>query len=422
VPRGFLVPYLKLDEIILIFAIIGTLAHYSILSLFKVEKVELFIIIMVLIGCTLPLIGQNIRGWPLDVFGAIAVFKPLFIYKLLIINIRSARQTRVALTLLITSSIIVSVLAILQFIDFPGVRLLLANIYFESYAPFFIDPNRNIANLSMTSTLGDKNTLGGYAALISIITVTFLLNRTFKVGFLSLLLAASLITLVLSGSSSSTISFLFAFLVLLIFTKKLKSGPAIAVVLLCACLAGLFGKEIIQLQLKRQFISNTITDRSTKEVKKTYGLPRTVIVRYYLAVFLGTRIIEDRYAIALGFGSGDKAEKMLPWGTTEIGYLKMFFHYGAVYMVIYILFYLYIIRFQKKCAKTFKPGQLGYTIFSALYAATVFMIFANLIFPYYSAAGSTHIFYILLGLFFGLLKRERICANLPNRPGILAFN
>jgi hypothetical protein len=143
-------------------------------------------------------------------------------------------------------------------------------------------------------------------------------------------------------------------------------------------------------------------------------LPRSILTRGLLAKYLFTLMVQDGLALFTGFGAGENARALLPWGTAESGYMTMLFFYGTLFVLAYLLLLKTVFSQARRLRRSLPPGEeMGRGIATAVISIVAAMAVMNIVHPYYTAAGVTHYFWIVLGCMMALrgLYRRRPVAD-----------
>jgi hypothetical protein len=422
-PRGVYVPGLKLDEILIILFLGLNLLLPAKRIYFRFTQIDIIYLVIFLAGSLLPFMGAYLRGQQPNWVEAVALLKPFMLYHLVVVSFNNRRQLAWALGFLLIGSLFVAMVAILQLVNFADVRSLLARIYYDTSAPALLRGTFNRA----TSTLGNWNALGGYAALGALLCLSLLRYRkAINLRLLILIaLAANIGMLLLAGSSSSLIGFFIGLVVFWIMRpnkRRLPKGYPISLLLVFILILIVFavmGRTVIEEQIQRQ-MQLYVYDRVTQSYYPTHGIPASIIVRWLLSKSLLRTIIEDRTAMLTGFGTGTDAIELLPWGTPESGYMAMFFFYGPLFVFLYLLLFIVIFSMSLKLkARLDKMDDLGLSLTTAVSIIAVSISFMNIIHSYYSAAGVTHYFWILIGCMVALAKINYMESQIKS-PEVLA--
>ena len=412
-PRGAYVPFLKLDELLIIVFFAISFLVPGIKNRFRFTRIDIAFFFVFLAGSVLPFLGVLYRGQSPDWFEAVALLKPIILYRLILLTVGDRRSVSMAVVLLLTASVLVSMLAVLQLLDFANIRSFLAGLYYDSSAPLLVTrPDLFRA----TSTLGNWNALGGYAALGAILSLA-LLPHSKSLGFPALMpiaLAANLSSLILSGSSSSIIGFLIgAFVLWRLKSRRIRSrGSILLLTFLLVILIGgvafaVAGKDVLQQQVERQISQDYVADLVTGEIHRTYGLPRSIVSRWYLINYLFNKLFDDKLALLVGFGPGSTGLELLPTATAESGYMVMLFFYGMVFVISYFYLYRIVYIHAKRTRVQFNnKSDLGYALATAGMVFTVAIVVMNIIHAYYTAAGVSHYYWIIVASMMAMLKKD----------------
>jgi hypothetical protein len=408
VPRGAYFPGLKLDEILIILLFGLYLLPPLKAKDFRLTQIDIIYLLIFLAGSFLPFVGAYLRGHQPEWVEAIALLKPFILYRLVFMTLGNRRDVSWTIGLLLVGSLSVSILAILQLLDIAGLRSLIAQIYYDTSAPALL----RATFIRATSTLGNWNALGGYAALGALLSLSLLRYRkAIKFPLLvPVALAANVGTLFLAGSSSSIIGFLVGLIVFWILRPRrarLSRGNRISlflVLILVLLVFSIAGRTVIAEQIERQ-AKLYVYDRATQSYQPTSGLPASLVERWLLVRHLFSTIIDDRTALLTGFGTGSEAIELLPWGTPESGYMAMLFFYGTPFLLLYLFLLVTILLISRKLqAKVDKKDHLGLSLTTAVISSTIAMGFMNIVHSYYSAAGVTHYFWIMVACLTALTK------------------
>lgn len=413
-PRDLLPIPLKIDEILIVLGLVAFVISPHTSKRLRFTKIDLMFILLVAAGTILPTIGTLIREVQPDWLNVIALVKPYLLFRLVVMTIDTRQKVRCSLILLMLPPILVSIIALLQLYNFGDMQGHLANIYYDTPAVQVL--TRNISGigsfLRATSTLGNWNALGSYSALAAFLSISIWRTKS-DLRFRNLpgiSFASSLGSLLLAGSSSSFFGFISGGMVVIIgglrrirIRKKHLVGFAL-VILVMIVLYLIIGSDIIQAQVTRQS-SPYIYDRASEQYYPTYGLPASLMVRWYLAKHLFLLISNDQTAFVTGFGENEYSLSLLPWGTAESGYVGMFFFYGPFYVLFYFMLMFTAFLYSWRIGRTsINQDKTLYNLSLALNGMIVSMVVMNIISSYYSAAGTSHIFFITMALLMSCMR------------------
>lgn len=398
--RGLLVPGLKIDEIVLVLCLVGvSLDNWNKIS-FSLNKVDYVFFLIIFTGLASQIICAIYRGWPLPIGELLSFFKGYIIYRIVYRSISTHDEVNKTFWLLIFSGLLVSLIGLLQIYDVYNMRHFLSVIYPDSTA--FSLLRDDVQNLSATSTIGDKNALGGYLSLVIILLVfSRKILRLNKILY-SAVISFSFVGLAMSGSSSAILSLLIALMVYSFFAIKIFKISNLKYIffsIILLFIISIASYDVIKTQVVRQFDRSVVVDRASGDIVNTYGLPGSLVVRGYLLIYLSDMILDDKISLLFGFGRSEAAMELLPWGSPEIGYLYMIYHFGIFFLFANLyLFVFFIKRYFKLNSTSFMTELYSSQLLKVVFVASVFNVSANLIYPYYVSAGVSHLFFILIGL------------------------
>lgn len=399
IPRGAYVPGLKLDEVLIIVSLLMCLVRRNVNKI-QLTKIDYAYLFMFLMGTVLPVLGVVARGQSPDWAEVIALLKQYALYRLIVMTLNSRSHLSRAVVLLLLPSLLVSVVALLQLLDVASIRSLLSDIYYEGGA-FSVGSQVYRA----TATLSNWNSLGGYAALGACLSLALIRHRkALMIPWLApVALAANLSMLMLAGSSSSVVGFMSgAFVWWILRSRRARLQKRHLLYILLILVVGsvvlvVAGQAVLQKQIERQRPSEVV-DRATGRTVVISWVPRSVVVRWLLARYLFGLIAEDGLALLTGFGVGEDALALLPWGTAESGYMTMLFFYGPLFVLAYLVLLRVIVSQARRIRKHLKADdELGMAITTAVISITFAMGVMNIISTYYSEAGVTHYFWTVIG-------------------------
>jgi hypothetical protein len=430
-PRGTYIPVLKLDEVLIILGFLVWVFSPISPKRLTLSKIDLIFILLIFVGAILPVIGQRLRGWQTEWIELIAITKGYLIYRLILFAVSTREQAQKIVILLLVPICFVFMIALLQMLNIFNMREILANVYGGS--GLYV---QNAGNLGIyfraTSTLGNWNALGSYATFGALLSVALMIyqskNNRNNYYLLVPVFASCLGILILAGSSSSIIGFLLGVLGLA-FSEMKKINirriikfllPVIVVVYIVFIY---LGQQVLQIQINRQ-ANEVLFFRPTGEFVNTYGLPASLAIRGHLAYYLFGVMKADGIALLTGFGEGQLARDMLSWSTAESGYMSMLFYYGPLYLITYLVLLITIFSYLKRIKR--QINRQFTTVLALIVAAayaTAAMGVMNIISSYYTAAGSSHFFWILIAIAIGVSRitdstlDDNAISNIPIEQG-----
>jgi hypothetical protein len=396
---------LSLDEFLLIL-----LFSFSILRFFLLYKKRTnYIFKVILFILVISLFCGYFSSWVFESDFSSSFTKlikfPIIFFTSYLLQKTTTISYSMIIKLLYFNSLVVSLIGIFQFFNLMGVRNLLFLIY-----PIRMNFETVIlgSNIGATSVWGDKNTFGGYLLFIIIIIIVSTFKRAnnrivfknIRNNNIILVLLLDISALFLTGSSSSILCLLI--FIYLYFFYKIKQNYKYVnyvFVLIVILTFYLIFSDVIDNQIFRQFSNDKTYSRVFGTEIETYYLPRSMVERFTLVPFVFG--LYDQYPLSFicGFGYSDKAFDLLPWGTTEIGYLNMLYHSGIFFLVLYVFLFTQI--YKKSKAKI--SIDIKYEILNYL---CLMMVILNFVFVFYRSFSTATIFFILLG-FTNLNKIEK---------------
>lgn len=415
-PRGLLPVPFKIDELLIVFGILVFVISPAKSKRLILTKIDLVFVVLVISGAILPVIGMLFRNTEPNWLDVIALAKPYFLYRLVVMTIDDRPKLNRTLVLLLLPPLLVSVIALLQLLNVGNMQTYLAKIYYDTPAVQVLTRNLTGINLFLraTSTLGNWNALGSYSAMVAILCFS-LMRATSKPQFKSLpaiSFALAIGGLLLAGSSSSWVGFIVGgFVVVLGGLKRfrLRKNHLIGATLIILVLVvgiQIVGGDIVEAQINRQSASY-IYDRASEQYYPTHGFPASVVARWYLAKHLFRLIWNDQIALFAGFGENEYSISLLPWGTAESGYVGMLFFYGPFYLISYFLLMFTALMYGLRLGKRFiTQDKTLYSLTLALNGMIIAMVVMNLISSYYSAAGTSHFFIITMALVMSCHRKQ----------------
>jgi hypothetical protein len=429
-PRGLFIPGFKIDEILIILVLVLHFISPNKNKNLKLNRIDSIFIMFLLSGFILSTLGMVLRGWDVNLLEFGTLFKPYFIFRLLLFTIDDIKKIRKVVILLLLPIFLVSLLAIMQILNLGNVRAQLASVYSDTPTTVLLNEALTASQLSLrlraTSTLGHWNALGGYSALVAFLSLAFIPHgRALRLSWLpALAFTASVVSLILTGSSNSLVGFSIGLVLWWFLQGKnyfIKSNPITRKMIFLSFLFILIvvsvgyatiGKSIIHTQIARQSVAH-IYDRATLEYYPTYGIPSSLVVRWYLAKYLIGQMLDDDWALLTGFGIGPATNALLPWGSAESGYMHMLFYFGPLFLLFYFLLLRAILLALRKYKSRVKEDDIfGNGLATAGIIFVVLMGILNIVQSAYIGAGVMHLFWIVIGFSFTFTvvpgKQERL--------------
>ncbi len=399
VPRGSLIPIMKLDEVFILLGVVVAILSSQGKNKLLLTKIDLAYLAAVVLGTILPIIGNVARGQSPELLEVIALLKPYLLFRLVFMTIVDERRLSRVLRLLIMGNVLIALIAVLQVLQVESVNRILATVFYETtgYNSFS----------RVSATLGYPGGLGGYSAAGAIVWLAVLRSPNRLIPFrLSILgLGASIISLLLSGSAASIgalvmvgILWFSGDMLRMRFSRRqmfLLLGVSIVGIVVFVTL----GSQILEDEFQKQAFG-MVFDRATGNYYQSFGLPRTLWVRFYLIRYLIADVMMvNPIDLITGYGNNAYATSLLPWGTPEVGYMAMLFFYGFGFLISYVALYAYLWHKTKQLQKSSRGQRLQslYLLSFTLQNLVVVIVIMNFVRSAYSEAGTVHYFWIIVG-------------------------
>jgi hypothetical protein len=405
--RGTFLPVLRPDEALIIFVFIVSMFSPVVENRLYLTKVDILFLIIIVIVFINTLLGSIFRAEEVYWIQIFSIGKAYIIYRLLLVTIDTREKLSKAVYFLIIPSIVVCLIAFMQLLNFGGMLNLLAKIYPDTSAAYLYTHRA-------TSVLGNWNALGAYSVFGFLLCLSLLTYEqdNKRTWILYIVMAANLGCLAITGSSNSLIGLFIGTLVWIIikpksysFFKLILRREILLLILIFSIIFVIEGSAVLNFQFERQFGSDTAFDLVTGKRIETHGLPNSVMIRWYLAVYMYQKIVEDTAALWVGFGRSPDAIALLPWSTPESGYAGMVFFFGIFFLIAYVILYLTVYKTASSARRFFhNQYKFGQAISLSIMISTSAILVMNVIHSYYLSGGIVHYYWIEVGLLVGLIK------------------
>ena len=299
-------------------------------------------------------------------------------------------------------------------------RNYLAEIYPDTSAVYVATRLSSFSQINVylraTSTLGNWNAFGAYSvfgACLSLALLTYP-HALKKIWLVPITLGTNISSLIMTGSSNSIVGFVVG-LVTWWWLKPRKAKnikfdwkKIVLAIIIVSIVFGIAGSTVLKIQYDRQFKSSYVLDRATSKIYSTHGLPESVLERWFLARYLIDLLLKDSLAFWIGFGRGEDAVAMLPWGTPESGYVGMVFFYGVFFLIAYLILFATIFVIAGGIRKQLgSQDELGQAVVLSVMIITAAVVVMNIMHSYYLASGVVHYYWILTGCMMVLVKTRQ---------------
>jgi hypothetical protein len=413
-PRGMIIPKLRIDEVLIILGVIALILSGK--RIYKFTGIEKVLLILSIIGF-LSILGVYYRNETPEIIEYLSQVKWLVVIILLTNTIETENDVNKIIFVLVIISIPVAMIGVLQRYDMINSREILSKIYSDTSAGYLLTGKY----IRATSTLGNWNALGGYAVLSGLLGLSvfrYTPKKQFRtIAFISI--CASIIMLVIAGSSNSIVGFSAGFAVWLTLQFKRKTfskfsiSKRVVVVILGILIAFpifiFVGKDIIQAQIERQTRSVYFTNITGRHYDTGF-IPSSVFVRLLIADKLVDQMNRDKLALLFGFGEGETSESRYVSNSAESGYLTMSFSFGFAYLIFYLILMITNYRYGL-FVKRNNITEISKIVSTTVITTTVALSLMIIIHSYHRAAGVAHFYWIIIGamiVLYWIHKKKRL--------------
>jgi O-antigen ligase len=310
-------------------------------------------------------------------------FQFLLLYRTMVVALATPDQRRVALRLLLLSSVPVATLALLQQFGVGNVRhtleLLTASNVYEKH------PNVPRA----TGPFPHWHELGGFLMVTILVGVALLLEdgqRVLRRRFLVPIVVLAAAALVQTASLTPLIGIIVGILVIGYWARRLTRLLACAAVI--AAVGAVLFAPLLTARLRDQF-------EPAPGVQRSAIVPQTIAFRYYIWK-------RDFLPILSGHpltGYGPEPPANLSFGYTESLYVTLWLRGGVPLLLIYCGLVVALLV-QVRPLLTDRDVERR-AIARVLTIVFVMLIFMHLFISYFVDSGPPHLLWILAGLAFG---------------------
>jgi O-Antigen ligase len=310
-------------------------------------------------------------------------FQFLLLYRAIVVALTTPEQRRVALRLLLISSIPVATLALLQQFGVGNVRhtletLTSSNVY---------EKHPNVPRA--TGPFPHWHELGGFLMVTILLGVGLLLEdgqRVLRRSILVPILALAVAALVQTASLTPLIGVIAGALVIGYWSKRLARVLA-GLAVIAAVVAVLFA-PLLGARLHDQFHAAPTTQRSAV-------VPQTIAFRYYVWSHEFAPILSRD----LLTGYGPEPPATLSFGYTESLYVTLLLRGGLPLLLVYFgLVTALLVQMRPLLADPDVERRVVARVLTILF---VMLIFMHLFISYFVDSGPPHVIWILAGVAFG---------------------
>jgi O-antigen ligase/polysaccharide polymerase Wzy-like membrane protein len=311
-------------------------------------------------------------------------FQFLLLYRAMVVALVTPEQRRLALRLLLISSIPVATLALLQQFGVGNVRHTLDTLTSSNlYAKHFANVPR------ATGPFPHWHELGGFLMVTILLGVGLLLEdrqRVLRRSILVPILALALAALVQTASLTPLIGVIVGVLVIGFWSRRL--AQVLAGLAVIAAVVAIFFAPLLGARLHDQFHPAPTTQRSAV-------VPQTIAFRYYV----WRHEFEPILSPHLLTGYGTEPPATLSFGYTESLYVTLILRGGLPLLLVYFgLVAALLVQTRPLLADPDIERRVVARLLTILF---VMLIFMHLFISYFVDSGLPHLLWILAGVAFG---------------------
>jgi len=316
------------------------------------------------------------------------------LYRAVRCGLPSAHQRDVAMRLGLLASVPVSLLALAQFFDVPGVRATIISLTDSATA----QDSAFAGIVRTTGPFSHWHSLAGYLLLVVPLAVVLAMTREQRVLARPLLLAIAALDVVALLSTTTLVP--IACTVLAVAVVAVRRGRLLHVLAVGAVLAAVIGvlfggnlAERVQSQLGQRAPAYEVAQPDVSWLPGNLGFRARVWTDQYLPV------ISD-HAVT---GYGPDIPPSVTWQSTESLYITLLMRGGVLLLASYALLVVAMWRRARR-ADPRGPSRgpdvdphtraVGLTVWAGLIALT----FAQLVHPYFTDAGLPHLLAVMVAL------------------------
>src|SRR5437588_2376596 len=408
--RGAGIPFLRLGQALLLAGfILFLLAKTGRLGKSRLTAIDLAFVLYFLAESVFPVLAILYRGDPLNLYTADAFtgttglqtflgpIQYYLLYRIVVATISSEKQIKMVLSLSFVSSIIVSVIGILQKLHVGPVRAIL-DTYYPTINLGYTVPDYE---LRITSTLASYSGLAAYLSFTIIVALAcYTMQKQLKIS--SLLIGATLlfdsIALILTGTFSPL--FGLAIGALIVFMLMRRVPRLVFFVLLGIIIAGI---------IFWPFISDRIVGWIGGGPGQGFFPTYASRIRLWKDLFL------PAIAQHIWFGSGPAPAALQYWPSEESQYFALLLKGGIFDLLSYLLLMGVAIA---ACWRQIKSDHesAGRVVVIATLAILVAINVMNVSAVYFTYVGGTQVLWTLLAIVVGTGQLKALRSSAAGRP------
>lgn len=405
--RGAAIPYLRVGQALLVVGcVFFMLARPGRLGKSRLTGIDLVFALFMLTEAVFPLLALYYRGEQLNLFSTSLVLgqSPLqvllgpiqyyLLYRIVVATISSERQMEVLLKLIFVTSIIVSIIGILEKV-IPSVRTLVETYYPPQSQSITVSDTE----LRVASTLQHFSGLGAYLTFTIILALACYTARE-QLKISRLLLAATFLfdslTLVLTGTLATWIGLAVGIAVIFLLIRRIPR--VIIFVLIGIGSAALIFQSFLSSRLLFQFGAGYTQG----------GVPNSLAFRIMLW--------QDIFLPAIGqnliFGAGPAPAVLNIWPAEESQYFFALLRGGLLYLFSYLLLFAVAIAACWRQIKS-RDESVGRPVAIGLLAILIAISVMNFSAEYFTYVGGTQTIWTLLAIVVANSQLKAFGASAP---------
>jgi hypothetical protein len=389
--RGLPLPGLRLSEVLIAGLAVLLIATVRAGRSARWQAFDWIALAYVVLHAGLGFFSRFERGEVLDFLAVGELLGPLqffLIYRAVVVALPEESQRRQALRLILLASVPVSTVAILQSLDFPGVRDFLSAVTEE--APGVDRFQKSVVEglPRATGPFASWHALGGYLFLIILLGVGLMLDEARAVlsqRALALILLPATVALLLTVSFAPIAGAVVGSIVLGWWAGR---GTAVTVGLAVVALAASFlFAPLFTGRYDQQFNAGTDTRLSPP-------VPQTLAYRYEVWTKQYLPVLSDRWAT--GYGADQPPEAT--WQSTESIYLTMLLRGGLPLFAAYLALMFALTAAALRWTRGPPPQRR--VVARVLVVAVLGLALIQLVVPLFVGTGVPHVFWVLAAILF----------------------
>lgn len=337
------------------------------------------------------LVDVVLRRGTLDLLAVgnmVGPFQFLLLYRAVIAALPTRAARVRALRLLLLASVPISLLAIGQEVNVPGLRAIPAALTDTSEGNLFAASLQEGFGRA-TGLFPQWHTLGAYLSIVILVgagVAAFGLRDVMRGRTLALVLGLASVALLFTLTWTWMLTTIAGVLVLAAITARL--ADAVIAVLLVGALGAAVAAPALAGRYEQQYSSQGATTQSSTLVPQTLAYRASVWQRDYVPLLRGRWIA--------GWGPG-ALPATTQWGFTENGYITMLVRGGVILLAVFLALIWSLAALGRQVART-APDGFGRMIGTVLWLSVLLLLVAQVTVPVFVFVGYPHVLWIVAAL------------------------